>query len=221
MSGVATSRSTSPNSRSTSSALVASQAKAFAPVSVQSSPSFSIFRAASATLMPSRENSRASEALRPSPAPTIKAVLYFGCAMRAPIDQDSYRDWYLGAHPGEATRCGQDHVEIALVAHAGIFRAQHGKRPRVILLRLLRPDIVAQPDREFFRAFRERLFIGERPGPEQFSDLFCQDRHQGRRQRCPAFEAAFGLRPQHAVDPCLHMRRAAFDQRAGGRIFPE
>src|SRR3954462_9481312 len=120
-----------PNSRPTSSALVASQAKAFAPVLVQSSPSFSILRAASATLMPSRENSRASEALKPSPAPTIRAVLYFGCAIRTPpIDQASY----LGAHPGKATRCGQDHVEIASIAHACIFRAQHGKRARVIFL---------------------------------------------------------------------------------------
>jgi hypothetical protein len=83
MSGVAISRSTRPNRRSTSSALVASQANAFAPVVVQSSPSFSILRAASATLMPSRANSRASEALSPAPAPTIRAVLYFCAAMRA------------------------------------------------------------------------------------------------------------------------------------------
>ena len=70
-----------PNSRSTSSGLVASQAKAWAPVSLQSAPSLSILRAASATRMPSRANSRASEALRPSPAPTIRAVLYFGISM--------------------------------------------------------------------------------------------------------------------------------------------
>src|SRR5437868_9394 len=124
MSGVAISRSTMPNSRSTSSALVASQAKAFAPVAPQSSPSFSILRAASATLMPSRENSRTSEAESPSPAPTIRAVLYFGCAMRALL---FVPDSYLGAHPGEATRCRQDHVEIALVGHGRIFHAQHGK----------------------------------------------------------------------------------------------
>src|SRR2546430_6993233 len=101
-----------PKRRSTSSASVALQAKARAPVVVQSSPSFSILRAASATLMPSRANSRASEALSPAPAPTIKAVLYFGLAMRAlPVGRDSY----LGAHSGEATRGGQDHVEILLL----------------------------------------------------------------------------------------------------------
>ena len=83
MSGVPISRSTRPNSRSTSSASVALQAKARAPVSVQSAPSFSILRAASATLMPSRANSRASDALKPSPAPTIRAVLYFGSSMGA------------------------------------------------------------------------------------------------------------------------------------------
>src|SRR5438045_958965 len=218
MSGAAISRSTRPNSRSTSSALLASQAKALAPVLPQSSPSFSILRAASATLMPSRENSRASEALSPSPAPTIKAVLYFGCAIRAlPIDQD----WYLGAHPGEATHCCQDHVEIALAGHAGVLRAQHGERARVIFLRLLRPCVVAKPDRKFLRALGKRLFIGERPGPEQPADLFGQDRHQGWRQRSPAFERTFGLRPQHAVDPFQHMRRVALDQRTGGRVGPE
>src|SRR4051794_24741543 len=70
-----------PKRRSTSSASVALQAKARAPVSVQSAPSFSILRAASATLMPSRANSRASDALNPSPAPTIRAILYFGNSM--------------------------------------------------------------------------------------------------------------------------------------------
>jgi hypothetical protein len=57
---------------------VALQAKARAPVSVQSAPSFSMLRAASATLMPSLENSRASDALKPEPAPTISAFLYLG-----------------------------------------------------------------------------------------------------------------------------------------------
>src|SRR3954469_13372190 len=70
-----------PNRRSTSSASVALQAKARAPVSVQSAPSFSILRAARATLMPSRANSRARDALKPSPAPTIRAILYFGNSM--------------------------------------------------------------------------------------------------------------------------------------------
>jgi hypothetical protein len=83
MSGVPTSRSTIPKRRSTSSASVALQAKARAPVSVQSAPSFSILRAARTTLMPSRANSRVSDALKPSPAPTIKAILYFGISMSA------------------------------------------------------------------------------------------------------------------------------------------
>ena len=47
----------------------------------QSAPSFSILRAASATRMPCADSSRASEALRPSPAPTMRAILYFGCSM--------------------------------------------------------------------------------------------------------------------------------------------
>src|SRR5437868_5962164 len=143
MSGVAISRSTRPNSRSTSSALVASQAKAFAPVLVQSSPSFSIFRAASATLMPSRANSRASEALKPSPAPTIKAVEYVGRSIGAlPVISNSY----LGAHPGEATRGRQDHVEVLLLCHRRVLRPQLGERTRMIFLRLLRPDVIAEPD---------------------------------------------------------------------------
>src|SRR5262245_47439770 len=218
MSGVAISRSTRPNSRSTSSALVASQANAFAAVAVQSSPSFSILRAARATLMPSRANSRASEALSPAPAPTIKAVLYFGFAMHAlPVG----RDWYLGAHSGEATRSGQDHVEIFLLGHNCIFGAQHGERAGMIFLRLLSPHVIAEPDRKFFHAIGERLLVRQRPRPEQPADLFCQNRHQCRRQRRPAFERSFGLRPQHALDPREHMRCAAFDQRAGGRIFPE
>src|SRR5207253_9515869 len=173
MSGVAISRSTRPNSRSTSSALLASQARAFAPVLVQRSPSCSILRAASATLMPSRENNRASDALNPSPAPTIKAVLYFCPAMRAlPVGRGSY----LGAHPGEATCSRQNHVEILLVGHICIFGPQHGQRPRVIFLRLLRPDVIAEPDRKILDAVGQRLFVRQRPRPEQPPDLFCQDR---------------------------------------------
>src|SRR5262245_60468769 len=170
MSGVAISRSTRPNSRSTSSALVASQANAFAPVAVQSSPSFSILRAASATLMPSRANSRASEALSPAPAPTIKAVLYFGLAMHAlPVG----RDWYLGAHSGEATRRRQDHVEILLLGHICIFGAQHGQRPCVIFLRFLGPEVIAESNGKFFHAIGEGLLVRQRPWPEHPPDLFC------------------------------------------------
>jgi len=36
--------------------------------------------------MPSRANSRASDALRPSPAPTIRAVLYLGNSMSAVLE---------------------------------------------------------------------------------------------------------------------------------------
>jgi hypothetical protein len=61
-----------------------------APISVQSAPSFSIWRAASATRMPSRENSRASDALRPSPAPTIRAILYFGVSISVSLSFDVY-----------------------------------------------------------------------------------------------------------------------------------
>ncbi len=67
--------------RATSSGLVASQPNALAPVSRHKASSLPALRAATATARPSRANSRASEALRPSPAPTIKAVLYCGISM--------------------------------------------------------------------------------------------------------------------------------------------
>src|ERR1700741_1292611 len=111
-----------PNSRSTSSASVALQAKARAPVSRQSAPSFSIFRAASATAIFSRANSRASEALRPSPAPTMRAVLYFGVSMDGHPDNGGELD--LGAQTLQATRLLQNSIEFGLVGRGGIFSPQ-------------------------------------------------------------------------------------------------
>src|SRR3954467_11078907 len=123
-----------PNRRSTSSASVALQAKARAPVSVQSAPSFSILRAARATLMPSRANRRASDALNPSPAPTIRAFLYFGVSMGAVLWW--WRTWYLGAQSGKATRGGQSQLEITLVGDLKVLGSEHAERPGVIFLRL-------------------------------------------------------------------------------------
>ena len=77
--------STSANSRCTSSGLrVASHAYARAPVSVHSASSLAGLRAASATCMPSRAKRRASEALRPEPAPTMSARSYLGCSSMLP-----------------------------------------------------------------------------------------------------------------------------------------
>src|ERR1700716_789084 len=175
MSGAPSSRSTRPNSRSTSSASVASQAKPRAPVSAQSAPSFSICRAASATRMPSRANSRASDALRPSPAPTIRAVLYLSNSMGAVLEWWSR---YLGAQTGKATRRCQNQIEVGRVGHPSIFCAHHAERSGVIFLRLLGPDLVAQRDAEFFLSLPQRRLVGERPRPELFPDLPDHDRHQ-------------------------------------------
>src|SRR5262245_13789838 len=101
-----------PNRRSTSSASVALQAKARAPVSVQSAPSFSILRAASATLMPSRANSRASDALKPSPAPTIRAILYFGISMGRSSDGGTR---YLGTQFRLAIICHGEARQLCLL----------------------------------------------------------------------------------------------------------
>src|SRR5205823_6342772 len=104
-----------------------------APVSGQSVPSFSIWRAASATRMPSRENSRASDALRPSPAPTIRAILYFGVSIRVSL----YFGASISAAQSRKTARGFQHrIERGLIGHISIFRAQHGERSRVIFLRL-------------------------------------------------------------------------------------
>jgi len=66
--------STASNRDATDSGRPASQVKARAPVSAQSGASYSVVRAASATASPWWANRRASEALRPGPAPTIKAL---------------------------------------------------------------------------------------------------------------------------------------------------
>src|ERR1043165_561101 len=122
MSGVPISRSTMPNRRSTSSGSVGLQAEARALLSVQIAPSFSILRAASATLIFSRANSRASEALNPSPAPTMRAVLYFGVSMS--VSLISLVKENLGAQTLQATCLLQNRIELALVESCGIFRAQ-------------------------------------------------------------------------------------------------
>src|SRR6266550_901929 len=191
MSGVAISRSTRPNRRSTCSGSVASQPKARAPVSPQSAPSFSVWRAASATRIPSRANSRASDALKPSPAPTIRAVLYFGVSIfRIPF---ALPQAYLGAQPGQATCFFQNVIERGPIGDGSIFGAQHAKRPGMIFLRLLYPDLVAECDAELFLSFRQRLLVGRRPRHESRADLLRQDRHQSRCQIRPALE--FALRP--------------------------
>src|SRR5215216_2518932 len=105
---------------------------------------------------------------------------------------------YLGAQSRKATRRRQNQVKIPLRRDFLVFGAQHAERTGVIFLRLLGPDLVAKRDTEFFLAFQQRPRVGERPWPELPADLFGQDRHQCRRQRGPAFERAFGTRPQHA-----------------------
>jgi len=58
--------------------------KARAPVSRHNAPSFSIFRAASATRMPAWRTA-APASTQASPAPTISAILYFGISMRVSL----------------------------------------------------------------------------------------------------------------------------------------
>src|SRR4051794_11386834 len=204
-----------PNRRSTSSGSVASQAKARAPVSVQSAPSFSIPRAASATRIPSRVNSRASDALNPSPAPTINAILYFGISMRLlPFSMIS------SAQSGKAACRFQYRIECGFIGHSGVFGAQHAERTRVIFLRFLGPGLVTQSDAELFLLLCQRLFVGACPRHEQLPDLVGQDRHQGWSEAGPGLECAFCFRPEHAVHPVQHIRRAATDQCARGRISP-
>src|SRR6185437_7127534 len=78
--------STSSKSRATCARSCASHANADAPVSAHKPLSFSGLRAASATDNPDCARSRASDALRPSPAPTISAVLYGGVIQALPDD---------------------------------------------------------------------------------------------------------------------------------------
>src|SRR5215203_2398603 len=77
ISGAPNEPSRSANSFSTSARLLASQAKVGAPISLARPSRSPVERAASATLMPSEVNTRASAALSPAPAPTISAVLNF------------------------------------------------------------------------------------------------------------------------------------------------
>src|SRR6185437_4963687 len=78
--------STSSKSRATCARSCASHANADAPVSAHKPLSFSGLRAASATDNSDCASSRASDALRPSPAPTIRAVLYAGVIQVLPDD---------------------------------------------------------------------------------------------------------------------------------------
>src|SRR6516164_6459355 len=90
----------------------------------------------------------------------------------------------------------------------------------MIFLRLLRPGVIAKPDAELLPAFGKTFLVGERPWHEFSADLSAEDRFERRLERGPALEIAFGAWPQHAVYPIQHMRRAAFDQGARGRIGP-
>src|SRR5262245_29061416 len=74
MSGAPKWASSCANSFATSAGLLASQAKACARASRSSGARSEVVRAASATLIPSPASARASEAERPAPAPTIRAV---------------------------------------------------------------------------------------------------------------------------------------------------
>ena len=71
-SGVPSFASTSLNKRLTSSIFELSHLYKLALVLAPRSSSFSIFRAASATSIPKFAHCRASDALKPAPAPTIK-----------------------------------------------------------------------------------------------------------------------------------------------------
>ena len=84
----------------------------------------------------------------------------------------------------------------------------------MIFLRLLGPDVVAERDAEFLLALRKRLFICQRPRPELSVRPASSGSASGSAPARPAFERAFGPRPQHAVHPLQHMRRTASDQGA-------
>src|SRR5262252_8724127 len=90
MSGAPGAASSSPNSRSTSAGLLASQANARALVACTRDARSSGERAASDTARPSCAKARASEALRPEPAPTMRACLKsrLGMAFRLLTDGD-------------------------------------------------------------------------------------------------------------------------------------
>src|SRR5262245_17995603 len=75
MSGAPRVASRSLNSFSTSPRLLASHVNARPPMSLTSGSRSPVVRAASATLIPSLANARASDALSPEPAPTMSALL--------------------------------------------------------------------------------------------------------------------------------------------------
>src|SRR4051794_22397720 len=77
ISGIKVCASRSANSLSTSTRLAASQANILALVSFAKACRSSVERAANATLTPSLANSRASEADKPAPAPTINALVIY------------------------------------------------------------------------------------------------------------------------------------------------
>src|SRR3954454_17962410 len=104
-----TSRSTAANSASTASGLLASHAKARAPVASHNAASFSTLRAASATRKPWRVNNLASEALRPWPAPTMRAISGCGASISStPLSELSARRQLLH-RPAVAIGIAEEH----------------------------------------------------------------------------------------------------------------
>src|SRR3977135_1905318 len=85
MSGAPSEAARAASRLSTASCRLASQANVCAPVSFTSASRSPMLRAASATLTPSLDSARASEAERPAPAPTISAGLNLALLMKLPI----------------------------------------------------------------------------------------------------------------------------------------
>src|SRR5471030_1829799 len=83
MSGAPDLASTASKSAATSLASAALHLWTCAPVSLASAASLSVVREAIVTLRPFFANSRASEALRPGPVPTIRADVYLGFSIGA------------------------------------------------------------------------------------------------------------------------------------------
>lgn len=86
--GLAERASAASNKCATSAASEASTAKRSAPMSPASGRSLSILRAARPTLKPAAANPRATDALMPEPAPTIKAVRYGMSVMDGLLSND-------------------------------------------------------------------------------------------------------------------------------------
>src|SRR5262245_12459086 len=122
-----------------------------APVSFTSGASLSVSRAASATRMPSLAKSRASEAERPLPAPTMSAVSATSVRLRAG-SLDHRRPFRgLGAHVvGELLGRAPDRIDALvaeLVAHPGALEYAHhlGVHPRHHLARQVRRPEQREP----------------------------------------------------------------------------